>query len=371
MRDALMAVYGSYYIGSNQHNPNDGLLSNRNTDLDGRATNTYGMNNAMRKAFSNPDSPWVVMDDSRRWMERHGNDTLAEQQRVMGNGYFVTLYHKDSGQIMIASPGLEGDDDPGTRTDRAILTTHWLQRSVADIGDIAFNAREGVDGTTHLRQTRAEREYIHELSGQIRRGEIQVNVNGRAVQLQMGEHEDPRGRFVLAGHSAGTIAAQTLSGLGYRSFLIEPRMYDNNFEGRMINNLEYITGHRSSGEDFRANTERSAINLRSSFSNIWNDGNTLPRNEFAHQSPGRDYVYHIPGQEAGDNFLIASQHRVEVSVPGLLGITGSTEYIGSAHLVSGALPGSAAREMAEGAPSASRQNSPSLGNISLTPQPMF
>ncbi len=363
--DATMAVYGSYYIGAEAKDPTLGPLSGRNTDIDGRAKNTYNMVEPMKDYFSKPGSPWVVMDDSRRWMERHGQDTLKEQQQRMGNGYFVTLYHKESGKIMIASPGLEGDDDIGQRAGVPKMATHWLKRSMGDIGDIAFNVREGaIEGSTHLRQTRAISDYIGELSGEIRAGHISVQLNGKTQQLHMGANEDPRSRFVIAGHSAGTIPGQALSGIGYKAINFEPRMYDKGFEDRLMKNIGYISGHVPDRASFRANEEAGIVNIRSSVPNIWNNGNIVPESEFKRESPGKDVVYGVPGAKTSDNFTINGQHRAEVFASGLLNIRGSTEFEGAMRLVENALPGQSARDQISAAPAV--HNAPAV-TASFTP----
>lgn len=340
--DALMAVYSSYYIGAKALDPTVAVIKGAdNTAIAGRAENAFNMTDKMNEYFSKADSPWVVVDDSQRWMERNGKETKKDQIKEIGNGYFVTLYHKESGKLMVVAPGMESDE-VGTAAPN--IRESWISRAFGDIGDIAFNVVEGMKGGTHMRQSKAIGNYMHEIEDTLRRDGLIIQDGSKETRIKLGENENIRDRVVLGGHSSGTIPMMTLAGDGFKSLLVEPRAYSDDLEKRMLKNLETMN-HGTSREQFVANQDANTINLRSSFHNSWN-ANIL-RGEDKTQYHGTNMVYHRNGAEQMGNISIGGQHRVEESIPGLLNQKDAKGFVGSMTLVTDAVPGKEARSFVE------------------------
>ncbi len=359
MADTMMATYAAYYVGANMRDPTTAPVTQDNTDLDGRATNVFNMEKAMADYFGKPDSPFLVLDDSNRWNERHGRASLKDQRKKMGNAYFVTLYHKASGKIMIAAPGLEGDT-PGSGTNNISQNFMGMaSRGIGDYGDVLFNAEDTYKGSTFLRATRAMKEYIGELDTDLKQGSITIANGTTAQTLGYENGETIKDKLVLAGHSGGTLPAMTLTGLGFKSFLVEPRAHDRNLEHRLMRNLAYMS-EIVSRDEFRANLQQNQTSLRASWGNVWTSG-LATNGEFHSEAPGKNYVAHRIGTEK--DTMIGGTHREEVMTPGLLNLKDAKGYKGQIVMIEDALPGQAARDFGEkiaasgNAPSATPQRS--------------
>lgn len=334
----MIAVYAGYHIGANATDPTRQTIACKNADIAARARNASNMSGVMQKYFANEDSPWIVLDDSDRWLARRGIVTKQACEKEIGNGYFINLYHKASGKIVIVTPGMEKDKVGDHAID---MRESWIGRAMGDIGDIAFNVSEIRNGGTHLRQARAIAAYLSELQHLLQHGAITVDGGGVPTTLRMARDEDMRLHVILAGHSAGTIPMMTLSGLGYPSFLIEPRAYSARLEQRMLYNLSSL-GYKMDAEDFRAALDKG-VYIRSSFPNTWNS-NILGGGEFKSKTFGRNYVYHYLDAKWAKNWALGGLHRVDECVPSLLGLREAKFYIDKMSFFEDAVPGRAVRQ---------------------------
>ncbi len=284
LRDALIGIYAAYYIGAHGHEVKDHLNYNFNL----RAKNRFNMGAAMDHAFGQPDSPWIVIDH------------LSDKRRDAGNAshalygaHFIALYHKDSKRVMIAMPGLESDDNFGD--------------TLMDLQQMALGGMRG--------QSAALYAYTKNVEQKIAAGDFK-GADGQPL--------DVSGRPVIGAHSMGCTAAQMMALDGYKTVLIEPRPVHGGLIRRLAQNFKRITGGRVDAHDVVARLDKSAVNIRSRHSNIWNSI-ILPWVQ--QREVGQNYAYGIEGKSVQPaDRGIGTLHRVEMSVPSLNGNAEAKAY---------------------------------------------
>lgn len=290
--DALIAIYAAYYMGSNDHAVKD----NMNAHFNLRAANAFNMTRAMEQAFGQQDSPWIVLD--------HLSDTRRDAQNAgdaLRGAHFIALYHKESGRVMIAMPGLESDDNPGD--------------TLMDLAEMTVGGMRG--------QSSALYKYTKEIEQKLAAGAF-TGADGKPIQAN--------GGIVIGAHSMGCTAAQMMALDGYKTVLIEPRPLHDGLLNRVASNYAHITGTaKLSKQDTLAKLDASAVNIRSRFSNVWNSI-ILPWVK-QHEN-GVNYSYAPDGHKANPaDRGIGTFHRVEMSVPSINGIAEARGYEAEVTLV--------------------------------------
>lgn len=285
LRDALIGIYAAYYMGSQDHPVKDHLNAHFNL----RAKNTFNMTAAMEHAFGKEDSPWIVLDhlsDKRRDAE---NKTEA-----LHGAHFLTLYHRASGRVMIAMPGLESDDNPGD--------------TLMDIKEMAVGGMRG--------QSTALYNYTMQVEKMIADGAFK-GADGHPLPVT--------GGIVIGAHSMGCTAAQMMAIGGYQTVLVEPRPVHDGLINRIAGNYAKITGNEKPDADTVVEKlDASSVNIRSRHSNVWNSI-ILPW--IKQRETGESFAYTTEGHEVKPaDRGIGTFHRVEMSVPSLNGIPEARGY---------------------------------------------
>ncbi|MDF3023022.1 MAG: hypothetical protein K0R10_383 [Alphaproteobacteria bacterium] len=285
LRDALIGIYAAYYMGS-QDNP---VKDHLNAHFNLRAKNAFNMTAAMEHAFGKEDSPWIVLDhlsDKRRDAE---NKTEA-----LHGAHFLTLYHRASGRVMIAMPGLESDDNPGD--------------TLMDIKEMAIGGMRG--------QSTALYNYTMQVEKMIADGAFR-GADGNPLPVT--------GGIVIGAHSMGCTAAQMMAIGGYQTVLVEPRPVHDGLINRIADNYAKITGHdKPDAETVVEKLDASAVNIRSRHSNVWNSI-ILPW--IKQRETGQSFAYTTEGHNVVPaDRGIGTFHRVEMSVPSINGIREARAY---------------------------------------------
>ena len=284
-KDALIAIYAAYYIGSNGAEIKDNLNYNFNL----RARNSFNMGQAMEYAFGRVDSPFIVLDhlsDKRRDAE---NKTTP-----LHGAHFIALYHKQSRRVMIAMPGLESDDNPGD--------------TLMDLTEMTLGGMRG--------QSKALYNYTREIEAKIADGAFK-DAAGKPLPVQ--------GGIIIGAHSMGCTAAQMMALKGYQTVLVEPRPLHHGLLRRLAQNFSNITGgEKLSDDEVVKRLDGTTVNIRSRDANVWNSI-ILPW--VRQREAGQNFAYAQAGHRAGlaDRGL-GTFHRVEVSVPSLNGNTEAKAY---------------------------------------------
>lgn len=291
LNDALIAVYASYYMGSRRH----AHASHLNAHFNLRAKNTFNMDAAMEHAFGQPDSPWVVLDhrsDKRR-------DAGVNTADAMHGAHFLTVYHRDSGRVMITMPGLESDDNVGD--------------TLMDLQQMALGGMRG--------QSRALYNYAEEITKKIADGAF-LDEQGSPLRIT---DDKP----LIGAHSMACTAAQMMAMSDYQVVLVEPRPVHNGLLKRIADNHAAITGEDRPDIERVANIlHNTSVSIRSMHSNVWNSV-ILPW--IRQRELGENFVY----SKEGHNVVPADRgigtfHRVEMSVPSLNGNEEAKAYEASA-----------------------------------------
>lgn len=285
LRDALIGIYAAYYMGS-QDNP---VKDHLNAHFNLRAKNAFNMTAAMEHAFGKEDSPWIVLDhlsDKRRDAE---NKTEA-----LHGAHFLTLYHRASGRVMIAMPGLESDDNPGD--------------TLMDLKEMAVGGMRG--------QSTALYNYTMQVEKMIAGGTFK-GADGNTLPVN--------GGIVIGAHSIGCTAAQMMAIGGYQTVLIEPRPVHDGLISRIAGNYATITGHeKPDAETVIEKLDASSVNIRSRHANVWNSV-ILPW--IKQRETGQSFAYTTEGHAVKPaDRGIGTFHRVEMSVPSINGIAEARGY---------------------------------------------
>ncbi|HYD17592.1 MAG TPA: hypothetical protein VEF76_03840 [Patescibacteria group bacterium] len=291
LQDALIAVYAAYYIGAQGRPGKDHLNAHFNL----RAANVYNMTGAMEKAFGREDSPWVVLDhlsDKRR--------DPANKTQALHGAHFLALYHRASGQVMVTMPGLESDDNPGD--------------TLMDLKEMTIGGMKG--------QSAALYGYVKEIEKKIAAGDF-TDANSRPLPVS--------GSIVIGAHSMGCTAAQMMALDGYKTVLVEPRPLHDGLINRIAGNYAKITGQKkTAAHAVIEQLGKSAVNIRSAHSNIWN---SLILPWIRQQDHGENYAYSTKGHRVTPaDRGIGTFHRVEMSVPSLAGNSEAKAYVSDAFI---------------------------------------
>lgn len=283
--DALIGIYAAYYMGS-QDNP---VKDHLNAHFNLRAKNAFNMTAAMEHAFGREDSPWIVLDhlsDKRR--DAQNTDT------ALHGAHFLTLYHRVSGRVMIAMPGLESDDNPGD--------------TLMDLKEMSIGGMRGQSGALYHYTMQVEKM----IADSAFRG-----ADGNALPVT--------GGIIIGAHSMGCTAAQMMAIGGYQTVLVEPRPVHDGLINRIAGNYAKITGHeKPDTETVVEKLDASSVNIRSRHSNVWNSI-ILPW--IKQRETGQSFAYTTDGHTITPaDRGIGTFHRVEMSLPSINGIREARGY---------------------------------------------
>jgi hypothetical protein len=269
-QDAMIAVYSSYFSGTDK--------DTGSFNLDSRAGNTFGMNDALAENFTGNDAPWVMLDSlsDGRNNSNAGND--------MQGAHFVAMYHKDSQQVVITMPGMEYDYAPSDTLD---------------------DAKKLFQG--NYAETQALKGYVDLITDKMQSGEFQ-NSDGGSLEIL---NDKP----IIASHSLGSKATHVMSVAGYQTIMLEPRpitdgyveklrtLYDANFETP-----------KSSQETIDA-LDANTISIRAGHANVWNSP-LMPWTD-VHNVPDT-YIYGTGDGATLSDRHVAGDHGAEVAVPSIM-----------------------------------------------------
>lgn len=290
LSDALIAIYASYYMGAQRN----GVADHANAHIDLRAKNTFNMTGAMEDAFTNAESPWVVLDhlsDKRR-------DGGVNTTQPMHGAHFLTVYHRKTGQVMITMPGLETDDSP-------------VGDALMDLQQMAFGGMRG--------QSLALYNYAEDIKRRMAAGEF-IGPDGKPLPIT---NDKP----VIGAHSLGCTAAQMMTLADYKTVLIEPRPVHAGLINRLVENFSLVTGEaKPERQTVLDSLNAGTVNIRSGVSNAWN---SIMLPWVAQQDVGQNFVYGSAGHKISPlDRTIFTLHRVEHSVPSINGNTEAKGYAG-------------------------------------------
>ncbi len=285
LHDALIGIYAAYYMGSMDNPVKDHLNAHFNL----RAKNAFNMTAAMEHAFGKEDSPWIVLDHLSDKRRDAGNKTEA-----LHGAHFLTLYHRASGRVMIAMPGLESDDNPGD--------------ALMDLKEMAIGGMRG--------QSTALYNYTMQIEKMVADGAFK-GADGTPLPVT--------GGIVIGAHSMGCTAAQMMAIGGYQTVLVEPRPVHDGLIDRIAGNYAKITGHeKPDAETVIEKLDASSVNIRSRHSNVWNSI-ILPW--IKQRETGQSFAYTTEGHTVTPaDRGIGTFHRVEMSVPSINGIREARAY---------------------------------------------
>jgi hypothetical protein len=266
-QDVMIAMYASYFSGVGQ----DGRF-----DLDSRAINTFGMNDALTENFTGDNAPWVMLDSLSDGRNNSNTDNN------MAGAHFVTMYHKDTQQVVITMPGMEYDYGPSDTLD---------------------DAKQLITGSNG--QTQALQGYVEYTSDKIKNAAFK-DADGKTIQLSS---DKP----IIASHSLGSKPTHVMSVAGYDTIMMEPRP----LTGAYIDSLAELYqdtygGDIKTAEDIIGSLDLNTVSVRAGHANIWNSP-LMPWTS-SHNVPNT-YIYGTGEGATLSGRHVTDDHAAEVLVP--------------------------------------------------------
>lgn len=282
--DALIGVYASYFAGAKKVEENS--KPSIKVDFGMRAKNVYDMDSAMEEGFGKPDSPWVMLDG----LSDGRNQSVAGQD--MSGGHFLTMYHKDTKQVMIALPGMEYD---------------YEEKKFLGIipADTIHDGLELLSGTQ--KQTKALHNYAKDIERRIERAEF---TDDKDEPLEIADAKP-----IIASHSMGCKPVHSMAAMGYKVIAIEPRPLTKGYIANIKRHCKKVLGHDTHAKDIYKNISDNCVTVRAEHCNVWNS-TVLP---WVKQHQTRETYTYGNGQKAtvADRHL-AGHHAAEVLTPSLI-----------------------------------------------------
>ena len=275
--DFMIGAYAAYYIGLDRDIEDaENAAENVAYNFNFRATNPTSMLDIMKDAFVGENSPWVLIDHRSNQDKTHGN---------LHGAHLITLYHKQSQQIVIAMPGFEPESSP----------LEMLQ----DLKQITFM---GV-----CDQSRALHQYATD---------VETLMGGGTITDSKGHiHPVTNKKPLICAHSMGTIAGQMMALDGYQTLLIEPRPVHDNLLNQLQKNMLNVTGKSLNHDDMIARLTHFSITVRARHGNVWNS--LIAPWKKAYKT-GETYSYCNNDKPRIWDRFITTFHRLECVVPSLL-----------------------------------------------------
>lgn len=267
--DIVIAVYASYFSGTNKHG---------DFDLDSRAENTFGMNNALLESFTGENAPWIMLDS----LSDGRNDSNVGAN--MHGAHFITMYHKDTQQVVITMPGMEYD---------------------YSLTDTLDDAQQLFSGS--LEQTKALREYTELVTHKIQANEF-FNKDGIPLDISSD-------RPIIASHSLGSKPTHIMSVAGYKTIMTEPRPLTGGYINDLNDLYKKVYGAAVSPADITDALDQNTISIRAGHANVWNS--PLMPWENVHIVPNT-YVYGTGEAPSLSDRHVAGDHAAEVFVPSIM-----------------------------------------------------
>lgn len=274
--DALIGIYASYFVGAHQQET-DGKPSIK-INFGMRSKNVYDMDDAMKEGFDTKNGPWIMLDSLSDG--RNGSKAGID----MGGGHFLTIYHKETKQIMIATPGMEYD--------------YSLKDTVEDAIELF---------TGNQKQTKALYNYVRETEDKISKGLFQDH-EGDSLEIS-----NPKP--VIAAHSMSCKPAHTMAALGYPVIAVESRPLTNGYLKSIADMCKNLSGEKIEVSKAFRNITKNCTSVNAQHCNVWNSV-VLPW--VKQRTTGERFEYGTNKKATLADRHVAGHHAAEVLTPSLL-----------------------------------------------------